>query len=150
MSDCNSCHNRLERSRRRDARRARRDQTIGRFAMRLKHATDANRVHLLCRNMFKRYGGVAAFTESWAQQAQRAMQERPGSKPSLEFFAGVANLLRFSEDGRPSASELDDKGLEDELAALLTQRIQEEPALAIEALQGLGWRVSRAEPSPAG
>ena len=97
--------------------------------------------------MFKRYGGVAAFPESWAQQAQRAMQERPGSKRSLDFFAGVANLLRFSEDARPPASELDNKGLEDELAALVMQRIQEEPALVIEALQGLGWRVSPPNPT---
>ena len=86
MHTCNSCRNEYERVRRYNLRRKGRDRTIARFAMRLKHATDANRVLLLACEMLQRYGGVQGFAESWVQQARRTMEDRPGSTPALNFF----------------------------------------------------------------
>ena len=86
MHTCNSCRYQYERVRRRNLRRKGRDQTIARFATQLRHATDANRVLLLAREMLQRYGGVQGFAESWAQQARRAMEDRPSSTPALNFF----------------------------------------------------------------
>ena len=106
--------------------------------MRLRHATDANRVLLLCREMFARYNGVQGFAESWAQQARRA---RPGSKQSLDFFVGVANLAKHAKDARPPVKELDDANLGDELAVAVSRLVQDRPELAVEALQRLGWQV---------
>ena len=147
MNDCNFCHNRSERVRRRDARLKGRDKTIARFAMRLRHATDANRVLLLCHQMFARYGGVQGFAESWAMQTKRT---RRGSKRALNFFVAIANLLQFAKDTRPPVKELDDKNLEDELTVTVMRLIEDRPELVIEAAQRLGWQVSPPEASQAG
>ena len=141
MNDCNFCHNRYERVRRQNLRLKGRDKTIARFATQLKHAPDANRMLLLCRQMFQRYGGVEGFAKAWAQQSRRAMQSRPGSATALNFFAGVANLVKHAKDARPPVKELDDKNLGDELTVAVQRLVQDRPELAVEALQQAGWHV---------
>ena len=105
---------------------------------------------LLVREMLQRYGGVQGFAESWAQQARRAMEDRPGSTPALNCFSSVANLVKHTKDARAAVKELDDKNLEDELAATVTRFIQDRPQLAVEAAKRLGWQVVPLEPSQAG
>ena len=141
MTDCNFCHNRYERVRRKNLRLKGRDKTIARFAIQLRLAPDANRVNLLCREMFKRYGGVDGFSKAWIQQAQRAMQSRPGSTPALNFFAGVASLVKHAQDARPTASDLDDADLNDELTATVMRLVEDRPELVVEAAQRAGWQV---------
>ena len=138
MNDCNFCHNRYERVRRHNLRLKGRDKTIARFATQLRLAPDANRMLLLCRQMFQRYGGVEGFAKAWAQQARRA---RPGSKQALNFFVGVASLTKHIKDTRPPVKELDDANLGDELAMAVARLVQDRPELAVEALQRLGWQV---------
>ena len=147
MNDYNFFHNRYERVQRRNTRLKGRDEAIAHFAMQLRYATDANRMLLLCRDMFARYGGVQGFAESWAILAKRA---RPGSKRALNFVVAVANLLKFAKDARPPVKELDDKDLEDELTVTVMRLIEDRPELVIEAAQRLGWQVSPPEASQAG
>ena len=149
MHACNSCRNCYERVRRKNLRREGRDKVVARFASQLRHATDANRVLLLCRQMFARYGGLAGFSKAWAQQAQRAMQSRPGSTPALNLFSAVANLTKHAKDARPPVKELDDENLEQELAVYVTRLIQDRPELAVKAAMRLSWQVSPTEQSPA-
>ena len=93
---------------------------------------DSPHITELNAEMYALFGGVKGMARAWYDQIQIAVVERPGSKTTLDQFAELARLAKFSTEHRSSAPDvatLTDQELGEEMLKLamdLIPKLEEE------------------------
>ena len=146
LNQCRTCHNEAERIARAKRRAKQTGKSIDRFPRRLKQAANPEEVAWLCGQMFRRFGGMAGFSEAWFRHYSDA---RPGSKSRTDMLSAFWELVKFnhSQQERQAADSASDfslwtqEELKEELDRCNRDTIRRHPEEAIEAARCFGWTI---------
>jgi hypothetical protein len=141
MGECRECHNEAERVRRSLRRWDHNDKLLASFVNKIKNAKTNDRVALVSNLMIQSFGGVQGLVDTWTEQINRVLSEKPGSKKALDFFLAIMRMIEFCDANRPDVSELSDEDLQREAEIQLRQLIQSHPEIAVHAAAEIGWTV---------
>ncbi len=139
MHKCNRCHATAERER----RRLRRSKTVGKkldwFARSIKRAKDDDTVITLTGRMVEACGGLERLVHTWAEHWRSAP---PGSRRIFDSMEVIVRLSHYCEAARQrQLQRYSDEELDIVIRHHMDKYIAENPAVAIQAAQRLGWRV---------
>jgi hypothetical protein len=115
MSQCRSCHNKLERQRRSHVRGAARSKAIRKGFTRLLRAPTDRVVATVCDDLVQGFGGLQAFYSSWITCLRRDLDR--GGHAALRHLEGVLRLAQYCDQHRPNAGSMTDEELEAAIAA---------------------------------
>lgn len=91
----------------------------------------------ICGTMFKKFGGLERFCQTWKEQIDSAIARQPGSKTVLDqFFAMFKMATAVGDRVQKQVGAMSDQQLSeelDEMAAELVDRMQERQTEVIEA-----------------
>lgn len=83
----------------------------------------------LCAEMYKRFGGLEAFSVAYYQQILEAQKAKPGSKTVLDAYKSLVQLTQMSTQHRQSvaeATDMNDDEIEAEIYELLPRLLPPE------------------------
>jgi hypothetical protein len=130
---CKQCEaaNVMEIQRQAEAQVTERENSLKMFVAKLRgDRIDAPHISEVCEQMFKRFGGVEAFSIEFHRQIQKAVEAKPGSKTVLDAYYAVVKLALLSTENRlsaPDVADLDNEDIEKELKALIQRNLPAPP-----------------------
>ena len=141
QGQCRECHNQSEKLRLAKKRSKKNHALISKFVTDLKNETDDRRVAMLCQTMVSSFGDTVEFVQAWCEQVEEAKSKNPGSKKVLDFFWGIMRMAQFCENQGPKVELLDDEQLQRAALEEVKDLIRQNPELAVECAQRIGWTV---------
>ncbi len=98
-------------------RQRKRSLAMQRFAAAVAKETDFRRVSNLCDEMFRRFGGVAAFAKLWVNEVKAAAAKQAGTSRAIKSMLAVLNLQAMVQPHQAANpySELTDEQLREVL-----------------------------------
>lgn len=143
MNQCNSCHSARERARLARRRQQRRGVEIQKFASAICSTRDRQQRKLICDLGVQQFGGINKFLKTWHDTVRSMVSSGQRSPRLLKFCELIWEIQR--EEIEQLRQELRDMP-EDELEALVRRHvaelIQDDPQLAVDAAERLGWRLT--------
>lgn len=140
---CNKCHSVHERERQARHRRKRRGMEIQKFATRFVSTRDQKRRQLICDLAIQAAGGFGAFLRIWHDTISSLIDSGSGSPRLLRLFELVFELMREEDERkRESLKDLPDDDLEELVHSQIKEAIHQDPQLAIDAAESLGWKLT--------
>jgi hypothetical protein len=145
MNTCNVCHVARERERQTRRRRQRRGMEIQKFATAFCSTRDQKRRQLICDMAIKAAGGFNQFLKIWHDMISTMTSEQRYSPRLLRLYELVFELLREEDErNRELLKDMPDDDLEELVHGQVTEAIRQDPQLAIDAAERLGWKLTPA------
>ena len=116
---------------------------VSQFTLAVNRAPRGSRIVALVDDMIRRFGGLENFARAWADQIDRARENRPGSKRILDAHRCIVRLMELCTDSQPDPTVLTDADLAQHMLVNVEHLVVEQPELVLRVAEALGWTVTK-------
>ncbi len=116
---------------------------LQKFATAYCSTRDQNRRQLICDMAIQEAGGFTQFLKIWHSTISTMIASGKNSPRLLRLYELVFELMREEDDrNRESLKNLPDDDLEELVHSQIKEAIHQDPQLAIDAAESLGWKLT--------